>query len=351
VLLCAGLFFLLVRRRVGDLLAVPPTLVLLFFGSGWETVLTAIRIPSLIAVASGLGSLLMLERRDRHGNIAAAALLTAAVASHPVGLSFLAAAAVIVLGRPTPQRWKDAWLLAIPAAAFGAWWLFLRAPATEGVFSTSPIEVVQFAVDSWTSVTAHVAGLAGVLGSPTFDQTIAQIVAALLFAVLVAVVAIRRGRAPATFWAALVALVVLVAITRLTPSGSIFVRSADELRYRYPEAVLFLLMLMELIAITRPRAWAAVGVTAVLMLGLAYNVDQLRRAGPTARAESERALGQYGAYELAGHKLDQDYQPPSFLPSARNYGQATGRYGPVAPRQTSSGPLADERTYGADASV
>ena len=126
VLLCGGLFFALVRRRVGDLMALPPTLLLLFFGSGSETTLTAIRIPSLIAVAAGLGTLLVLERRDRRGDLAAAALLTIAVASHPIGLSFLAASVVLIAARPAAKRWRAAWVVAIPAAVFAAWW---RLPA------------------------------------------------------------------------------------------------------------------------------------------------------------------------------------------------------------------------------
>ena len=92
---------------MGDVLASPPTVLLLFFGSGWETLITAIRIPALIAVACGLGSLLVLERRDRRGDIAATVLLGAAVASHPLGLSFLAAAAVLVIARPSSERGKS----------------------------------------------------------------------------------------------------------------------------------------------------------------------------------------------------------------------------------------------------
>ena len=62
LLLCAGLFFALARRRVGDWLALLPTMVLLFLGPAREVVATPLRIPALISIAAGLGMLLMLER-------------------------------------------------------------------------------------------------------------------------------------------------------------------------------------------------------------------------------------------------------------------------------------------------
>src|SRR4051812_13866045 len=40
LLLCAGLFFLLARRRVGDVLAVLPTAILLFLAPAWDVVAT-----------------------------------------------------------------------------------------------------------------------------------------------------------------------------------------------------------------------------------------------------------------------------------------------------------------------
>jgi hypothetical protein len=328
VLLSGGLFFALVRRRVGDLMALPPTLLLLFFGSGWETTITAIRIPSLIAVAAGLGTLLVLERRDLRGDVAAAVLLTVAIASHPIGLSFLAAAGVLVVVRPSPERWRTAWVLAIPAAVFGAWWLFLRAPNTASFAPTGVSDIVHFAVDSWTSITAHVSGLAGLIDQPTFDQTIAQVAAAALAAAIIAAVVIWWRRVPATFWAALVAFVVLASSTRLSPGG--FLRSPDEVRYLYPEGVLLLLLVMEAAAIARLRAWAALGFAVVLLLGLVYNVGQLRDGGGIARATSQEALGNYSAYEIAGSPLDESYKPGDFAPSARQYVEAARAYGSVA---------------------
>jgi hypothetical protein len=347
-----GLFFAVARRRVGDLLALAPTVLLLFFGTGWETVLTPIRIPSLIAVASGLGALITVERRELRADTAAAALLTASVASHPTGLAFLAAAGVLVVLRPPPERFTRLWVPAIPAAAFGAWWLFLRPPSTEVIFPTRPIDVVTFIRDSWTAMVADVSGLAGVIDAPSFDQPVARVVALLLLGLLIGAVLIRWRRVPASFWAALAALVVLMGATRLSPGG--FIRTPDEVRYLYPLGVLFLLLLTELAAIVEIRGWAALGAIAVLALGLVYNLDRLRDGGAQLRAASQAVLGAYSAYELAGRRLHEDYQTGELgrtATSAREYVDAAAAYGSAAdsPAQLATAPLPVRR--GADAAL
>ena len=111
---------------MGYVLAVVATVLLLFFGSGWEEVLTAIRLPSLIAVASGLGALLALGRRELLWDVVATALLCVGVASHPTGVAFTAAAAVMVILSPAPEQWKRVWVVLVPAAIFVAWYLIWR---------------------------------------------------------------------------------------------------------------------------------------------------------------------------------------------------------------------------------
>jgi hypothetical protein len=344
VLLCAGLFFMLARRRVGDLFALAPTVLLLFFGTGWETVLTPIRIPSLIAVASGLGGLIALERRTTRADIAAAALVTASVASHPTGLAFLAAAGVLVVLRPPPERFTRLWVPAIPAAVFGAWWLFLRPPTTEVIFPTRAIDVITFIRDSWTAIVADVSGLAGVIDTPSFDQAAARVAAVLLLALIVGALVTRWRRVPSSFWAALAALVVLMGATRLSPGG--FIRAPDEVRYLYPLGVLFLLLLTEVAAILQVRGWAALGATAVLSLGLVYNLDKLRDGGATARTTSQKALGEYSAYEVAGRKLKTQYKPGPTVPPAGDYIAAADAYGSAAdsPSELVAAPLPVRRS-------
>jgi hypothetical protein len=339
VLLCGGLFFVLARRRVGDLLALPPTVLLLFFGAGWETVLTAIRIPSLIAVAAGLATLIALERRDRLGDIGAVVTLAISVSSHPVGLSFLAASVVLIAARPSPRRWLSLWVPAIPAAWYAAWWFFLRPPGVKALFPTRPTDIVGFVADSWTTLVASVSGLAGVLPHSVCDQTVAKLAAAVLAALIVAVLAANIRRIPATLWAALAALLVLLASTRLAPAG--FLRTPDAVRYLYPEGVLFLLFVTEVAAVARLRRWGAIVVTAILVLGFAYNLDKLRDGGAIARANSELAVGEYTAYEITGNRPRVPDRPDAIGIDAGEYLDAAKTYGSAAESRAelADGPL------------
>jgi hypothetical protein len=328
VLLCGGLFFALARRRIGDLLALPPTFLLLFFGAGWETVLTAMRIPSLIAVSAGLGTLLALNRRDRLGDLGGAIMLWISVSSHPVGLSFLAASVVLVAARPSPQRWLSIWVPAVPAAWFAAWWFFLRIPGPAAVFPTQPGDVVAFAADSWTTLVASISGLAGVLAHPVFDQTVAQLTAAVLAGGILVGLALRHHRVPATLWATLAALIVLLMSTRLAPNGAL--RTPDSERYLYPAGVLFLLLMTEVAAVVQLRRWGAVTATLILFVGLVYNLDTLRDGGAEARTDSEIAAGEYTAYEIAGSRLQPGFRPGELALTAGTYVEAAQAYGSAA---------------------
>ena len=129
VLLCAGLLFVLLRRWLPERFAVPPTLLMLFFGAGSEVVVTPVRIPSQIALAAGLGMMLALERRDRRGDLTAMILLVISLGSHPLGISFAAAGAVMII-LSSRDGWRRLWVIVIPGALFAA---LVAVPQTAGV--------------------------------------------------------------------------------------------------------------------------------------------------------------------------------------------------------------------------
>src|SRR4051794_8921638 len=121
----AALFLVLAGRRGGFLLAPPGALFILFFRLASEGASTPGRIPEQIAVVVGLGALLALERRDLRGDVFACVLLVIAIPSHPLGTAFAAAAAVLVLAGPAGERWRRAWVFAVPVVLFAAWYLAL----------------------------------------------------------------------------------------------------------------------------------------------------------------------------------------------------------------------------------
>ena len=112
-------------------------------------------------------------------------------------------------------------MVLIPAALFGAFLVFYQRTAGN---APDVLEVLAFARDSWTMLTAAVSGLSGVLQAPVYDRSLAEIASMALLAVIVVGAALRWRRLRPTFWAAVAGLVTLLAATRLSPGG--FIRDA-----------------------------------------------------------------------------------------------------------------------------
>jgi hypothetical protein len=324
VLLSAGLLFVLLRRWLPERFALPPTLLMLFFGAGSEVVLTAARIPSQIALAAGLGMMLALERRDRRGDVAAIILLAISLASHPVGISFAAAGAVMVV-LSSRNGWRRLWVIVIPGAVFAAWWLFIR-PPDYASFPNPPEAVFVFVRQSWVALTAAVSGLFGVVEQPAFHQTPAKVAAVTLLALIALGIGFGRSRLPPAFWAALVGLLVLIVTTRLAPAG--FLRVPDESRYLYPEAFFLLIALGVLAGSLKLPDWSMWAASAVLLVSLWPNIDRLHDAGQLFSQDSERYRVQFSAVEIAGPSARPGYRPRPFSPTAAEYLAAVRAFGP-----------------------
>jgi hypothetical protein len=125
-LLCVALLFLLVKRRVGDVLGAIAVVPILFLGTAWQDLLWPFQIGYLASVAAGLGMLLALERRTLVGDIAACVLIAVALASSSIGLPVVVLAAVELLARRDPLR--RLWLVAAPVALYALWSLVYGNP-------------------------------------------------------------------------------------------------------------------------------------------------------------------------------------------------------------------------------
>ena len=216
----AGLFLVLAARRVGYIVALPASVLLLFLGSAGEVTATPLRIPEQIALVAGLGMLLALERRDLTGDVVASALLLISVTSHPMGTAFLAAAAVYVLARPAPERWQRTWVFLVPGIVFAAWYFTLRTPTPlDTPLAEALRSVPRFEVQS---VSAMAAAATGIFRSP-FGGGIDFLtpLCYALGAATVAAVGLRAitTRPWASFWAILAALLVLFAAPAFAPGG------------------------------------------------------------------------------------------------------------------------------------
>ena len=143
-LVCAGLFFALMRTRVGNFAAFVPAVLLTLFGSAWEFFGGSLGITATLCVAGGLAALLALERRTLFGDVLACLALLLSLSALSAGIAFLAGAVAMVL--IYPDRWRRIWVVAIPIVLYAAWSLWARKYGTSGVtaqtIASAPASVV-----------------------------------------------------------------------------------------------------------------------------------------------------------------------------------------------------------------
>lgn len=313
----AVLFFLLVRRRVGDWPAVGATVLLLFLGSSWEVLMASFGLNTLLGLAAGLGVLLCLDRGDLRGDVGACGLLALSLATFSIGLVFALATAVELWISRVGTRFRRAWVYLLPLALYGGWALWAR-QFDQSTLSASNIDEVPHAVGE--SLGALAGSVTGLFKDPRSSGPGEQLDIGVypVFGVPVAVLVglaiafrLRRGPAPsARFWslaAMFAAYWVLIALS--LKSG----RAPNSPRYMLPGAVLLFLLLAELWrGVQISRGWGLAGL-AVLALSLAFNVPRMEEGGRFFRIEAQYNRAALGALELAANRVDPVLQvePPS----------------------------------------
>jgi hypothetical protein len=306
----AALFLMLAARRVGYVVALPGAVLILFLGSSGEVTATALRIPAQIAVVAGLGMLLLLERRDLRGDVGACTLLLISITSHPLGVAFAAAGAVLVLFRPAPERWRRAWVFGVPLLAFAAWYIALREPAADGLSLGEQLrDLPRFEAES---LSAMVAAATGVFRSPfNGDLDFLTPPSYLLAAAIVVAVMARTltARLPSSFWAILAAVLVLFAAPAFAP-GEVRVPYAP--RYLFPGVIMLLLLLSESLrgvslSTTAVRGAAAAGM-AIFVFAIYSNAIVLEESASTWGSKGEYVRAELAALDLAGGRIDPTFR-------------------------------------------
>ena len=275
VLLMTGLLFVYLRRRVGALVALPPAIVLLFFGSAPNHILQGNGFTVLLSISCGLGALLALERRDRIGDAATCALLCLGVATYSVALTYLFAVAVAVLIRDDSRR--RIWIPAVPALLYLAWWLWAR--DSPGSSEQQLVISDLLLLPSWgfQSLAAVLDALTGLRYLPS-DLAGSVAAGSVLAVGALAALAWRfeRGRIPAAIWTTIALLLSLWALQVVAPSVQ---RLPSSPRYLFPVGVAVLLVGAEAV---RGKSWsrtALIILYAVAVCGLATNLKLLHDSG------------------------------------------------------------------------
>jgi hypothetical protein len=309
VLLTAGLFFVFARQRIGPVAALAPTLVLLFYGSDAEHVISGNGFIFMLALAAGIGALLALERDDLSGDLGACLLLCLAIATYSVGLAFVAGAAVLIM--IGADRWRRAWVFIVPALLYGAWFLWSRAagagvssPETEGGLQASNLLLVpNWALNSLGAVGSSLMGLN--YQYPPSANSWGPLVA------VVTLVALGwrllRGRVPRWLWAGMALPAFLWTIEAMAAAPP--ARVPQSSRYLLSGAIAVLIVAAEAARDVRLARGGVIALYVVAAIGVSTNIALLQDGQKKLRAKEATAQPELTAVEIAGGRVGP--QPPA----------------------------------------
>ena len=333
VVMTAGLFFAYASRRVGRLVALLPALLLLVFGSDSGHLLSGNGFTVIGALACGLGALVALDRDDRTGDLIACVLLCLGVVTYSVALPFVVGVAVAIGLRD--DRWQRAWIVVVPVAIYGAWWLWALGSDTSSESQISLEGVLLFpswAYQSLSGVLGALAGLDYSFGDGTIDAGPTLAVLALIGVGW----RFRRGPVPMMVFAALAIALVLWLMGAISVSVG---RTPDSPRYFYPGALVVLIAAAWLAAGLGWRRSAVIALALVAASGLATNLALLRDGGALDRFEAAQQRAVLAGIEIAGSNADPGYVPENGpqeikfsigpLNASRTYLAAVRAYGSI----------------------
>ncbi|MEA2402954.1 MAG: hypothetical protein QOK00_3357 [Thermoleophilaceae bacterium] len=291
---CVALLFAYASRRVGGWLALLAAALMLFLGPGWQNMLWPFQIAWLISIGAGIGALLLLDRDNRAGDVAASALIAVSLASSGIGVPIALGMIVEVLW--ARRRPRDIWIVLAPLALYAVWWV-----GYQEVHST-----LGETITAWPGWSAALA--AGTLSSLTglFGQTVPGRGGGTLIEwgapLVVGAVALlawriaRLGRFPPR---ALTLLTVLMSFWILTALDRAAFAPPYESRYLYVSALFVVLVAVELargVSLAPRVRWLLTLAVAAAVLS---NIGGLRAAAAYQRGQSRLVTADLGALQLA----------------------------------------------------
>jgi hypothetical protein len=295
----AVVLFAWLRRRVDDWFALGAAVLVLFLGAAWEDLLWQFQIGYFGSMATGLGALLALLHEDRKGDAIACLLLVGCVAFSSLGIPFAIAAAVAVL---TGANWRSrAYLVVVPLAVFGLWWLGWGHTAESHASLGNLAAVPKYIFDS---IAAGLSSLFG-LATPRDESEVGALdwgrpLAALALA-LAGIRIYQLGRVPRWLWVvgALALSYWALAGFNLSPG-----RDATASRYQYISAVFILMFAGELVRGLRFTRVAIGAGVAVVALAALSNLNFLDQSAATYKQTSGLVRADLGAVEIARDTVD-----------------------------------------------
>jgi hypothetical protein len=292
-LACGLAVFLYARPRVGPVLGLAATTLILFLGPGAQNIMWPFQLAWLLSAATGIGALLALDRRTRRADVLAAALLTVSLASCGVAIAFVVAAAVdVALER---RRWRDGLIVAAPLALYAVWWLAYQGsgPTAHLPLEDVPLWVLRTACASVLALTGLLRVHLMAREGPAVLWGLPLLIAAIALAVWWLH---RRHRVPPRVIALAAGILVFWIATAY--QRGIAAHPATS-RYVWVGSLFVVLLAVEVArgVDIRPRVAAVLG--ALALVAAAANVPLLRDAGARLRDDGERTRVTTGVLEIA----------------------------------------------------
>lgn len=299
---CVALVFELARRRVGNLAALAPCIVLLFFGFAREQLLWPLDFNTAASLAGGLATVLVIQREDRRGDMLACFFLLVSIAMIELGLSFALGIAIWLLISRRRDALRRAWIVAVPLALYVAWYIWARKFGQSETHSGNLHLIPETFLHGAAAVLGGLTGTNPIqagsyIGSVTwFGRALAIAVA------LALLVRLFWGSLPRTIW---VWLFVLGSYWTLL---AIAARPAEGTRYTLVAAVLIVLIAADAVR-RRLSNGVAIALLAIAAVALPANIAQLtqNRADDTLHHDPPVNSTEFAMLELARHQVDPDY--------------------------------------------
>jgi hypothetical protein len=289
-LTCVALFFVYIRRRVGDRLALPAAVLLLFLGRAWQDIIWPFQIVYLGSLAAGTAMLLLLEERRPRDDGFAAFCLAVSLAWSGLGISFVVGGLVALLITRSP--WQRYWVVAAPLVLYLLW--YSRYGESEARVSNI-VQMPRYVFESYAGAVGALSGTGLGVGR------------ALGILTAVACVGLAIARRPsadvliptatlASFW-------VLTALSRAQyhePAAS---------RYLYPGVLLLLMIFGHLVGKMEVSRTVFSGLWLLVGVSIALNLYVLRDSANWLRNNDGVVNAELGAMELERAHVPAGFQP------------------------------------------
>lgn len=290
-------FFEYAHHRVGEFCALLVAALLLFLGPGWNDIMQPFQIAWLIAVASGILAMSLLDRRRTGTDVAACLLILISISSTSVGVAFAVGIAVDIA--LTRRRWRDVWIVGLPLLLYVVWAVHYH-PSQIQISSVT--QVPPNVAQTTAGALAGLLGLSGVTPTDLTGQALTFGVPLLVLGVAAVIVRTTTGWDGTRFLSLAVALVTFTVMITLVRSF----QTPFESRYMYVSCVLLTLMAVELARglSAPPRAQLALAV--LTLVAVVSNIGVLRAAGGSSRQSEAQTGGALGAVELDRGRVASD---------------------------------------------